>query len=334
MKTISRISISILKLVALVLMLYSVSLLGLRLLGFEFSVVMSNSMNPAVRTGDLVVLDKHDEYFVGEIIQYQYHEIKVLHRIVQHKKSGYRTRGDANQAADPLLVAQHKIDGVAIGSLRGFGLPILLFRNLSDSIFSAAKFTNLSTWQGKAGSNIWINPTAKWKTLNLNDPFIFAPPSGVTSFSSGSRTVLISKVNFYDKYFYSSLRLTTKDPSNASVSLLADACTASGLLTCGWAIALSDTLNTISVSTYSSNGSQNAVLLQKSYPIDLSIATKMILYSSSDALRLFINDIKAIEILNPAAYAQLKGLAAPSGNYFGIAVAATNQFKSSKTATW
>lgn len=334
MKTISRISIGTLKLIALVMTLYSVSLLGLRLLGYEFSVVMSDSMYPAVKTGDLVVLEKRDKYLVGDIIQFRNHDTKVLHRIVRAEKTGFRTRGDANLATDPLDVTPKNIDGIAIGTLRGFGFPILHFRNLCDTFFSASKFTTSATWQGKAGASIWINPTAKWKTLNLNDPFIFAPPSGVTSFSSGARTVLMSKVNTSDKNFYSSLKLTTKDPTNAAVTLEVDACPASGKLTCGWSIALSDTLNTISVSAYSSSGSQSSVLLQKSHPIDLSIATKIVLYSSSDALRLFMNDIKVIEILNPPAFAVSKNVTLPNGNYFGFSVAATNQFKSSKTATW
>lgn len=291
-------------------------------------------MSPVVKTGDLVILDAHDQYFIGEIIQFKSHNVNVLHRIVDFEKGKARTKGDANTAQDPLLVNPKAIGGVAVGTLRGFGIPILFFRNLTDSFLTNARFTKQSIWRASAGSSIWINPTAKWKTLNLNDPFTFAPPNIVSSYGSGVRTIFMSKVNTYDKYFYSSFRLTTKDPTNASISLLADACTASSLVTCGWAIGLSDTLNTISVSTFSSNGTQSSVILQKNFSLDFSVSTKIVLYSASDALRLFINDAKALEILNPASFAQSKNVSVPTGSYFGFVEVASNQFRSSKTLTW
>lgn len=334
MKTISQFSILGLKLVALVVMLYSISLLGLRLLGFDFSVVLSDSMSPLVKTGDLVILDSHEEFFAGDIIQFESHKIKVLHRIVGFEKGKIRTKGDANIAKDPVLVERNQIDGVAIGTLRGFGIPILLFRNFSQTIFSQAKFSKQLTWKGVAGSNIWINPTVKWKVPNSNDVFTFVAPSSVTSTGVGNRTVLMSKVISTDKYFYSLLKLTAKDSINATIYILSDACTSASQIICGWAIGLADTTNTISVSTYSTSGTRSSAILQKSWPIDLTVDTKLVLYSNTEALKLFMNDVKALEILQPASFAQSKNVTVPGGNYFGIVTVNSNQFRSSKSVTW
>ena len=51
-----RLTSALFRVVSLVVVLYLVSLLGIRLAGFEIGIVMSDSMQPALSRGDLVIL--------------------------------------------------------------------------------------------------------------------------------------------------------------------------------------------------------------------------------------------------------------------------------------
>ena len=68
--------------------------------GFGISVVMSPSMEPVLRTNDLVIVTEQDSYELDDIIVYQEGKMLVIHRIVNIDGDTVITKGDANNVSD------------------------------------------------------------------------------------------------------------------------------------------------------------------------------------------------------------------------------------------
>ena len=98
-------------------------LVSLRILGFELFTVMSGSMAPTFRVGDLVYTKPKDEYRIGETITFMADaKTVVTHRVIEvideEDEAGrlvrfYRTQGDANDEADGNLVYSGNVIGEA-----------------------------------------------------------------------------------------------------------------------------------------------------------------------------------------------------------------------------
>jgi len=331
-----RLTSAFLKVVSLVVVLYSVSLLGIRLAGFEIGIVMSDSMQPALSRGDLVILQDPStkELKVGTIIRYQKHGQLILHRIVDKHPLGFRTKGDANKGADPIIVKPKQIDSIAVGTLKGFGFPLTIVKSLFGFESNLAKFTSSFSKESKLTSSIWIDPVAKWKQIVGGGTYSFTAPSGVTSTGNGNRSILLTKNLPADKFFYSQIRLTSKDSTNASIYLNADVCLSGSTFTCGWSVGISETNQQIFIQTYSPTGTRQAPILFRPLAINLGNQSQVLLYVSSNSMRLYIDGLEVLNIPNPYAFAFSKGVNVPSGTYFGFSVVNANQFKSTKTLTW
>lgn len=113
---------------------FAVLLTGLRLFGFELFTIMSGSMEPTYKTGSLIYVRPTNVETLkeGDVITYMLDKNTVVtHRIVEvfeeTDASGavvrrFRTKGDANAAADAKLVHENNV----IGRL-AFSLPLLGF---------------------------------------------------------------------------------------------------------------------------------------------------------------------------------------------------------------
>lgn len=81
-----------------------IALTSLKLIdGYNFYVVMSGSMEPAVKTGSIVGVKEEDEYKLDDIITVKMENDPsqtYTHRIIEVKDDSYRTKGDANDTAD------------------------------------------------------------------------------------------------------------------------------------------------------------------------------------------------------------------------------------------
>lgn len=101
---------------AVVLGLAACVLLG----GWQTVVVDGDSMEPALRTGDIVVVDPDPQgpVRVDDLLTFRDRSrggALVTHRVEQLLADGYRTRGDANPTADTTSV--HRQDVVGVGRL-------------------------------------------------------------------------------------------------------------------------------------------------------------------------------------------------------------------------
>ena len=111
--------------------------------GYGFAVVMSGSMEPALRVDDLVVIHAREEYRVGDIIVFQSGNERIIHRIVAIDGETVQTKGDANNVPDaPVTLSEVK--GTLVLRLPGVGVIARALRNpLGIVIVLAAAFVLL-----------------------------------------------------------------------------------------------------------------------------------------------------------------------------------------------
>lgn len=104
--------------------------------------VLSGSMEPALRTGSLIVVNAIDKYNIGDIVTYKVDKARfsnnmkidtVTHRIIDVKEDGgnilFTTKGDANMAADKELVPSKTIMGKVRYEIPFMGYIITFSRN-------------------------------------------------------------------------------------------------------------------------------------------------------------------------------------------------------------
>lgn len=96
--------------------------------GNKALIVRSGSMEPAIKTGDLILVKPQATYKIGDVISFsdpQKPKTTVTHRIAdiqqQDGKTFYKTKGDANEEADFNLVPAKNVIGAADHSISGVG---------------------------------------------------------------------------------------------------------------------------------------------------------------------------------------------------------------------
>lgn len=71
--------------------------------GVGFAVVLSGSMEPAMSTGDLIVVCEDNDYEVNDVVVYQNGYSLIVHRIVGIDGDEVVTKGDANNINDAAI---------------------------------------------------------------------------------------------------------------------------------------------------------------------------------------------------------------------------------------
>jgi signal peptidase len=99
--------------------------------GWRTDTVLSGSMSPTLRLGDLMVTEPvaADAIKVGDIITYRspIDGSLVAHRVVEiqsQSELAFRTKGDANDRPDPYLVTSQNVVGVVKFSVPLLGYPV------------------------------------------------------------------------------------------------------------------------------------------------------------------------------------------------------------------
>ena len=92
--------------------------------GYKLFVVMSGSMQPAIRTGSVVVTKHAEQYKVGDVVTFGKNngkDVPITHRIVTlNEVAGvtmFNTKGDANNAPDAESVRKETIQGRVLFSV-------------------------------------------------------------------------------------------------------------------------------------------------------------------------------------------------------------------------
>lgn len=108
--------------------------------------LLSNSMNPYIKRGDIVFVFKANnqkikEIKVGDVVEYQKDEKSVIHRVINiiegsGGKRTFITKGDANQYEDSDPVEESQILGIAKFYMPYLGYPSVIF---SEKILNVVK---------------------------------------------------------------------------------------------------------------------------------------------------------------------------------------------------
>jgi signal peptidase len=124
-KTINLLFYTIVFSVAFLLLATRFDLIG----GLDFLIVRSGSMQPAIKTGALVVVKPAQVYLPGDVITFRVGEGKTItHRVkevlIENGKINYITKGDANKGEDPDLVKPEQVQGKVILNIPRAGYMI------------------------------------------------------------------------------------------------------------------------------------------------------------------------------------------------------------------
>lgn len=104
---------------------------------YHFLAIGSGSMEPNLYRGDMILVEKSDNYDdmeVGEILVYRHSDVIMVHRITDRQEDGnkwtFTTKGDANSSDDNWVVGQGDVIGTAKGKITMFGYPTLWLNEL------------------------------------------------------------------------------------------------------------------------------------------------------------------------------------------------------------
>ncbi|MGB9662128.1 MAG: signal peptidase I [Moorellaceae bacterium] len=106
------------------------------------SVILSGSMEPGIKKGDIVLIRKVPgaEVKTGDIIQFWQGKMLITHRVVQvAEKKGAKvwvTKGDANRTPDPEPVYAHQVVGKVCGVIPKVGWITLFLKSLTVGVLA------------------------------------------------------------------------------------------------------------------------------------------------------------------------------------------------------
>jgi signal peptidase I len=155
--------------VVLVIGLYGIALLP-NLFGYHVVAVSSGSMSPSIQVSDVIVLSEpdHANIGVGAVVDFATETGGVLHRVVEILPEGYRTKGDANQIADSVIVPRDTVSGVGIYVVPLVGMPTAWLADgewykavgLAVAFFAALRFSRAAWLEKRRRSPRRGRPTA------------------------------------------------------------------------------------------------------------------------------------------------------------------------------
>ncbi|OGZ26786.1 MAG: signal peptidase I [Candidatus Nealsonbacteria bacterium RIFOXYB1_FULL_40_15] len=101
--------LGILAAIALFLMASALPITG----NYKIKIVLSGSMEPTINKGSIVVIKPEERYNLGDIVNFKRGSRgeTITHRIIAEEKSGYITKGDANDGPDRQEVGRADILG-------------------------------------------------------------------------------------------------------------------------------------------------------------------------------------------------------------------------------
>lgn len=112
---------------------------------YKSYIVISGSMEPTIKTNELVVVKTNlKHYEVGDIISYyeKGYDIPITHRIIDYNEKGkyYTTKGDNNNVKDSLKLYEKNIIGKVIYQSFPLGNFIIQYGNLIFILFGIVIF--------------------------------------------------------------------------------------------------------------------------------------------------------------------------------------------------
>jgi len=98
-----------------------------KLFGFSQIIVISGSMQPDIKAGDLIIIKEQAAYKEDDVVTYRKDQVLITHRVVEVNTSGVITKGDANNTNDG-LATMSDIEGKVVLCIPGAGKFVLFLR--------------------------------------------------------------------------------------------------------------------------------------------------------------------------------------------------------------
>jgi signal peptidase len=123
-------------------------------LGFGLAEVLSDSMYPTIKTGDVIMVVPQDEYKVGDIVAFEDGSMIVTHRIIEENEDGtFVTKGDyIGNSKDDMPLQEKYIIGKVVKNFAGLGPFVSIMQSpliIMLSILIIAMLLYLSTKKEK-----------------------------------------------------------------------------------------------------------------------------------------------------------------------------------------
>ncbi len=107
--------------------------------GYRSLLVQSGSMEPTIMTGDIIVIQDHNQYNKNDVVTFKDSDRIVTHRIIEEEgEEGsepiFQTKGDANRSADEARIKQNDILGKVIFTIPKLGYMVAFGQSLPGLI--------------------------------------------------------------------------------------------------------------------------------------------------------------------------------------------------------
>lgn len=100
--------------------------------GYRFYIIMSGSMEPDIKTGDMIITKECNNYEIGDVIAFKDANFVTAHRIVEISTEDgekiFKTKGDNNNTADRNLVKSQQIKGKIVNKIPKVGKAVLYLK--------------------------------------------------------------------------------------------------------------------------------------------------------------------------------------------------------------
>lgn len=94
---------------------------------YKISSVLSESMEPLIKRGDLILIEKGKSFKKGDILYFKKDKLYIIHRVLEEKHlydgNFYITKGDNNKKRDSFKVAKGDAIGKVILNIKYLGYP-------------------------------------------------------------------------------------------------------------------------------------------------------------------------------------------------------------------
>lgn len=114
---------------------------GIKLFEYSFYTISSNSMQPEISKGDIIIVKKvkPNEIYENDIITFEANGEIVTHRVQNvYNEAGkikYITKGDNNETKDPIQIEYEQIIGKKVNTISNIGNIVLFLNNKLSLIF-------------------------------------------------------------------------------------------------------------------------------------------------------------------------------------------------------
>ena len=98
--------------------------------GYKFFLVQSGSMEPAIMTGDVIIVKNQNDYQVRQVVTFTDSSGRIVtHRIVDIKKDIFITMGDANRTTDSGSIHFNQIIGKLVFVIPKLGFLVVFSKS-------------------------------------------------------------------------------------------------------------------------------------------------------------------------------------------------------------